>query len=47
MKDSEILTKQGWKKWYEIKKGAMVASYNINKNCIEFVQASWIHKERV
>ena len=34
--DTEILTEDGWKKYYELNKNDIVASFNINNNKIEF-----------
>lgn len=35
-KDTEILSNMGWKKYYEVRDGEKIASYNINTNTINF-----------
>jgi len=45
--DTEILTEQGWKFYHQLKIGENVASFNINKNEIEFQSLNFIHKYEV
>ena len=42
--DTEILTKDGWKIYYELKEGEFVATYNMEKNLIEYQEIKHVHK---
>ena len=41
--DTEILTSEGWKKWYEVKEGDLVYTYNLEKNTIELKPVKAVH----
>jgi ribonucleoside-triphosphate reductase len=44
--DTEILTKDGWKKHYQIKKGNIIATFNIEKGFIEYLPVQRIFAKK-
>ena len=41
--DSEILTKNGWKYYYEVNQNELIATFNIQKNHIEYKPIQWMN----
>jgi hypothetical protein len=40
--DTECLTFHGWKQWHEIKRGELIATYNMEKQVVEFQPVWWV-----
>jgi len=40
--DTECLTYHGWKKWYELRRGEYIATYNMKEKIIELQPVLWI-----
>jgi len=42
--DTEILTCDGWKKYYEVKEGDLIYTFNIERNQIEIKKVDYVHR---